>query len=401
MSHLIKFLLLATLFLTPLFSSVGDLGYEQSKVLVFLFLISLTGILWLLGKPSFKLSQIQKAALIFIFILFITSLTGVKPQVSLLGESPYFQGFILYFELFLFSIIVSRLDIAPQSWFRFLMLSAVLVSAVAIKDAINLYFLNLAVPTYAGRVVSTFGQPNFYGGFVLLTLPLFYYSITWGKRQWIYALGFFVCILAIVLSYSKTAIFMTGGLIIFWLAKSLGRVWKFLIPLAALIVISAAIFAIKYQEGFLWEQLGKPNPYYSIINYSPEKRAYIWPYILDLIGKSPILGYGLENLRGIFGTNIRIEEAKVAYAADLKNLIVDRSHNYLLDLLFFSGILGLGAWIVLVLAIFMKLKSKSDGRHKMVLLTSFLIYLIWIQFQNQSVVHLIYFWWLVGVVDRS
>ena len=354
--------------------------------------MSLASFLWILTKPKFALSQIQKAAGLLILALFLTSLTGIDPKTSILGDSPYFQGLILYSQLYLFSIIISKLK-KPQDTFKPLMLSASLVSLVAIKHAVELYIFNLPVPTYAGRVVSTFGQPNFYAGWILLTLPLFYYQIVREKRPLIYIVGFLICILAIVLSYSKTAIFLTGGLILFWLARSLGRVWKLITILVVVTILSAAFFAVKYQKGFLWEQLGKANPYYSIVNYSPEKRAYIWPTILDLISKSPILGYGLENLKSIFGTNIRLEEAKVAYAADLKNLVVDRSHNYLLDLAIFAGILGVISWLFLVYVLLRKAKG--------LLLTSLLIYLIWVQFQNQSVVHLIYFWWLLGLIDQE
>ena len=30
---------------------------------------------------------------------------------------------------------------------------------------------------------------------------------------------------------------------------------------------------------------------------------------------------------------------------------------------------------------------------------SLILYLIWVQFQNQSIIHLIYFWLLAGIID--
>ena len=77
----------------------------------------------------------------------------------------------------------------------------------------------------------------------------------------------------------------------------------------------------------------------------------------------------------------------------LKDLSVDRSHNYILDLLFFSGIFGLISWLVLIGLVLKRAKG--------IILTSFLVYLVWIQFQNQSIVHLLYFWLFVGLIDKD
>ena len=57
--------------------------------------------------------------------------------------------------------------------------------------------------------------------------------------------------------------------------------------------------------------------------------------------------------------------------------------------------------MLLLILLFKKLRQISYDRGKNVLVFSLVLYLIWIQFQNQSVVHLIYFWLLVGMVDQS
>ncbi len=87
-------LLLLTVFLTPLLGGYKGLGYEQIKVLFFILSISLISFVWMLKNPQFKLTLISKVSGIFILVLFITSILGINPLISLLGTQPYFQGWI-------------------------------------------------------------------------------------------------------------------------------------------------------------------------------------------------------------------------------------------------------------------------------------------------------------------
>lgn len=89
-----KTILLVSLFILPLLGVTNGFGYEQIKVLFFILSITLIGFIWM-GK-DFKWTLISKVAGLFILILLITSLTGVNPKSSLLGNQPYFQGWILY-----------------------------------------------------------------------------------------------------------------------------------------------------------------------------------------------------------------------------------------------------------------------------------------------------------------
>lgn len=161
-----------------------------------------------------------------------------------------------------------------------------------------------------------------------------------------------------------------------------------------------AILSVNLQFGPVWSELDYPPRadyflhdfpvrgfYFWQFRWSknPEKRIYIWPVVGELITEKPLLGYGLENLRTVFPT------ADLASFHGIKNLQVDRAHNYILDLLFFSGSLGFLLWLWMV--ILLSRRAKSD-----LLLSALVLYLVWALFQNQSVVELIYFWMLVGVI---
>lgn len=388
--------LLLLVFLIPLMGPWGRLGYEESKVLWFLVGVTMVGAGWLIylrkNGQKFKWTIITKAAGIFLAVLFITSWLGVLPLTSILGRGPYFQGWVLYAYLWFFSLIVGHLKIPIQSWALVLVVSAVVVSLLAVGDWVSINFLGELVPTYAGRVISTFGQPNFYAGFILLVLPFWNILKLPKFQRW--GIGV-VLILGILVSFSRAAILMMVGLVFLWLAERLGWVGKMVISLLLAAVIGV-ILSAQFSSGLLWEEwirpLSDPNP--KLTAYSLEKRVYIWPVVTDLIATRPFLGYGLENLAPTFFSYKPPESLRETTLFGIKDMFLDRTHNYQLDLLFFSGMLGLLSWWFLVWVLLKKTQSK-------LLATSLTIYLLWVQFQNQSVVHLIYFWLVAGLVDQE
>lgn len=401
MNNLVKFLLLSTVFLLPLIGAYQNFGYEHTKVLFFIVLMSLIGLF--LIREKLKWSLISQTAGLLIIILLITSLIGINSGISLLGTQPYFQGLIVYAYLYLFFLAISWSKIKFEHWALCLVGSASLVGLLAIKDWVLLNILNFQIPTYAGRIVSTFGQPNFYAGFILLSLPFFYYLLTKRMARWWMRGGFLISSMAIIISQSRTAQFLLSGLMMIWLIKER----RFVLAILVLIIFSSLVFS----TGLFWQEIIKPhlttNP--DLTKSSVENRVYIWPVAWQLVLQKPLTGYGLENIgqafqnyftvqkHALFEENLNIDPVLIS----LKELNIDRSHNYLLDLLLFSGIFGLLAWFILVIMLIKKLLHSPIKLETTALLIGLITYLIWIQFQNQSVVHLIYFWLLAGLIDHQ
>lgn len=412
LNKLSPILLLLIIFLVPLLPASFGLGYEQIKILFFILSTSLIGFFLVLGKHRLEWDAIKIASVFFILTLFIASILGRDLKASFLGNSPYFQGWIVYAYLFLFSLLisVSRLKL---KWIALAFtLGSLVVSAAAIKDWLMLTFFNAFVPTYAGRVVSTFGQPNFYSGFLLMTLPFAYYLFRSSNDRLRYlGLGSgSVSFTGIFISYSRTAILLAAVLFL------LGLIWQFKaksrIKLIVFVVAGATFLTtLSLSLGIVEKEISQPisafNP--DLTKASIEKRAYIWPVTLGIALQKPLVGYGLENIstaftsyfqtnkHSLFEENLNISPVLISF----KELNVDRSHNYILDILLFSGILGLLGWLGLLGVLFNKLRQNYHGCGKNVLIVSLIIYLVWIQFQNQSIVHLVYFWLIVGLLGRD
>ena len=275
-----KILLLLTVFLTPLLGAYKGLGYEHTKVLFFILSISLIAFIWMFKKPQFKWTAISKASGVFILVLLLTSLTGIDPKISILGTQPYFQGLILYAYLFLFFLLVSASKIKFEHWVYVLVGSATIIGLLAIGEWIQINLLSYQLPTYAGRVVSSFGQPNFYSGFLLLTLPFFNFLLKQKQKGFLVLLGFLITILAIILSESKAAFLVLGALFILWLILEL-RNNKLIILTITLVAISLAVFSSFYfTSGLFFKQIIQPLnvtdlDLIHLTNVSVEQRASV------------------------------------------------------------------------------------------------------------------------------
>ena len=393
MKNLAEVLALLVFFLIPLTGSSANLGYEETKVLLFIILTSILGLVWLYlldnKKLQIKKSQITLISTGFIIVLALTSLTGIDPMRSFLGRSPYLQGWVLYLFLFLYFLIISSLQIPLKKWVSVISFSAALVSLSAILQASQLYLLHQSIPNYAGRVVSTFGQPNLYAGFLMITLPFVLLS---KYRKIILSIS----IIAILVSYSRTAILLLG-LLLGWQLVSKLKLRKVIIASSTLVILVASVFAFKNTTGLISSEVTYPQTIEWLIFNSPEKRVLIWPIFGELIGGKPLLGYGLENIPPAFDNFFdQVNFNRVTNPAyySLRDLKIDRSHNLFLDLLMFSGILGLISWLILFVVSWKVIKNKT-------LKTVLGILFIWLLFQPPGIVQLLYFWTILGLVNQE
>ncbi|MBI2600340.1 O-antigen ligase family protein [Candidatus Daviesbacteria bacterium] len=405
MKALIELILIFTVFLIPLLPAHLNYGYEQIKVLFFVVLLSLAAFCWVYlyfqnpSKNQIKWTDLNKSALSFVTILFLTSIGGIDFTRSFLGEYPYFQGLILYLYLYLFYLLVSFTKIPNIKWGLVLALSSLIVSLVAIWQWVQLEFLDRQIMTYAGRVISTFGQPNLYSGFILLSLPFSYILAKQEKYKIVGILNIIFAVFAIFLSQSRAAILGVFIILLLWVLKLTVRKLNIL-ALISLFVLLFIILSPKLIEKEILNPLRSNDP--DLVTIGVEKRVYLWPSLVQVILQKPLTGYGLENIslslstyfqqnkHQIFEENLKINPVLIS----LKNLNIDRAHNYILDLVLFSGLSGLVSWLILVVLLLKR--TKKDY-----FLVSLIIYLVWTQFQIQSIVHLVYFWLLVGLIDQN
>jgi O-antigen ligase len=390
-------------FLLPLTPALFGWGYEQSKVLFFLSIVSLICLMWIWGSfknPSrfkAKKSLIHLGLLVFTVTLVATSFFGINFQASLIGNPPYFQGLIVYLYCYLWFLIISTSPVKNQALYWTWIISSLVVAVIALYQWLMIHLFNLPLPTYAGRVISTFGQPSLYSGYILFTLPVLVNTIkrTSSLQKKSNIVTLVLLIFGIIISESRGALILAGGILFLWVWDSFKHSFiKYGMIVGIIFVLIVGILGTAKGDGILNQEIVRPLMGTRVGEDGQERRVYIWLFITDLIQQRPWTGYGLDNLVQVFPTAMNQLDPKPPFYFTVKDMTVDRAHNYLLDLLISGGLLTFFAWI----AWYFILVAKAKKRWELVFLGIFFIY---IQFQIQSIVHLIFFYTIAGLINRT
>lgn len=170
----------ACLFLPLLFYPWSYLSFELPKVLG----VMITASFLLFGLSAVSLKHLKPhfvhyVAIFFILWLGFSSLSGVQFEHSFWGSYFRREGLVMWLS-FLIIFLASGVITANQFWHKHIAqaisVSGVMVAALGLVEFVSLWgFGHTNQLLYNGRIISTFGQPNFAGSFLVLTLPFLGY----------------------------------------------------------------------------------------------------------------------------------------------------------------------------------------------------------------------------------
>ena len=133
---------------------------------------------------------------------------------------------------------------------------------------------------------------------------------------------------------------------------------------------------------------------------SLSQRLGIWRAAADLCARRPLLGYG----PGAFARAL-LQAPDPATQSLLRRQPVDDPHNLFLRLLAETGVAGLLAWLALLAAglhtLRRRLAAPLDPAQRglfLAALGSACAYLVFAQFNPESIVHALLFWFALGLV---
>lgn len=364
-------LMLLSLFVIPLFfapylqSSFVEGKEALLKVLILLslFLIGLS----VYKQKTWNVRNVEEGflfKLLFLQILIhaLSDFFSSSNIVSLYGTFSRGGGLIMELYLFTFLIVVSSLCSKDElrQGLRWTWVAGVVVAIYAVLQKLGLefFFKNYATTIFDGRVFSFLGNPSLLGQFMMMTVIIGAHLLFTSKTKVqaiLYAVGTIGMATVLLMSGTRSAVL---GLLILGLAVALKHhrqlftlIWKN--KKRGLLVLPIILLGIHFA----------PTDRFSFSTTafrSLFSRFEIWKGAVQLIGKSPWLGYGQETF---YIHSPEILSKEFLTLEENINIGIDRVHNETLEEIYEHGVPAglLYLFTVLYLTVrFFKTKSQEE-----------------------------------------
>ena len=328
-------------------------------------------------------------AISFLVVVAFSSLQGVDLVKSLWGNLYRLDGLITLGHLvalfFIIGLFINSSDIKAISLGIFL--GSFLQSILTLYLNFRYYFLgHQSIPNFQGVIGSTFGQPVFLAGYLLVTLPFtlyFYYSTSSYKTRIFLTIALIIQIVAIFLTKSWGGVL---GLILFfilWVGLMAKKTKPLKVTFIAIFFLLASLLYVVNQNKVLKEARSE-NPTLVIA----EDRSRIIVKGLMAFIQKPILGWGWANYDYAFES--------VDWPVHFENdVYVDKGHSHLLEILVTTGLLGLVSYIFILGRGFVNL-SKDRSVLPKILLLSLVLFVFHSQTNVISIAEELIFWFILG-----
>ena len=385
---IIDWSLIAIVFFVPVYFAWFHEDYSvfdlNKSVAIHLFLTIIL-IAWLIRSAVSGRFKNIGSKWLFLFWLaslatvIVSSLLSLHPTTSWLGTYERQQGahnLLAYLLFFVFLLIVLR---DKFQLYRFIIaahISSLLICLYGLLQHSNLDFLRWSESS-AGRIFSSFGQPNFFGHYLAVMLPLTLYAIFFIARRPLTQI-FFIAVgiletVCLIFTYSRSAwlaLVLSAVLtcvVVLWQKnkRSLALVLVGFILAFGIVIFSPAIQ--NYVSNVDYNKLTVFHRAISAVDFNGGSNAIrlrYWRAGVKIFGKAPlerkVFGFGPDVEASIF-----VHEYKSDWGYyERLNSFPDRAHNALLDILLQFGLFGLiafGSLIGFVIFRFCRRLKKLSG----------------------------------------
>ncbi|OGC84009.1 MAG: hypothetical protein A2W07_03340 [candidate division Zixibacteria bacterium RBG_16_43_9] len=266
-----------------------------------------------------------------------------------------FSGFLRVISFFLLYLLVVNLvsDFKRVSLLvKTVIVSTSLVSLIGLLQVLGISF-TAWIPAFPSRITSTFGNPNFLGSFLAITLPLtaVSYLSSANRKKLIYLAIFLLGFVGLLLTRSRGAIaasilsfLFMGGIIIFGRLQAFIERRRSLAFLGLLVVVVLVVF-IFLDSGSenITKRFAETTPGEGSMFY----RLKVWESTLNLIRHNFFFGTGLGTFQIYFPQYAVPDFYKLVPIGNLLH-----SENEYLEIWSESGIIGLVLFFWIVSGVF-------------------------------------------------
>ncbi|MBL7057717.1 O-antigen ligase family protein [Patescibacteria group bacterium] len=297
----------------------------------------------------FSKVQVTLISLCFLYLVsvFISSVFSLNLNQSIWGGNLREQGFVSYFFYVLFFLLLVFSVSSLSQIKRFIICLCAASFVVCVFGLLQ--FFGVMENSFADRLSSTLGHPNYLGHYLIIVIPLSIYSVYFlaSNMFWrVSLLGLVVLqFICLILTYSRAAWLGLGFavlIILIFFALNLKRLdaLKFKLNMVHYVIMIGILFLgiVLMQLSPIFAQRVKSIADFS--SGSVKNRMIHWGSALDeLRGATSVrvlFGYGPDTLDYIFAKHYKPELA----IYEKVNTYPSRAHSFVLDSLLQVGIIG-------------------------------------------------------------
>ncbi|MBI2459130.1 MAG: O-antigen ligase family protein [Parcubacteria group bacterium] len=394
-----RILLYAVPFLALIFIQGFYFPFIITRTIFFRLLLQLGLSLYLLllalnfkkYRPRFNWAF--KLVIIFLFVQLVAASLGYDFYKSFWSDFERMEGVIslIYLAVYLFLLqVFLRYKKDWLFYIRLILIASAIVSLYGLGQKFNL------LPVFEagiGRVTSTIGNAAFLAGYLLVAVGLgvyYYFNETDKNYRYFTLAAIAVNLLVLFLTSTRGAILgLVAGIFFYFLINAIfqpavqrgstsirqlaeeveplpGKAKrKYLVILAIFIILCGTFFFFRANLADSKIEFVRRLATISIEDGAVLNRLTVWRMALKDFKFHPLLGAGLENFDIIYNKY---------YTPDISENWFDRTHNVYLDQLMAGGILGLAAYLAILIYLFYLLfKARLEDYYKFAVLFSLLI----------------------------
>ena len=360
----VRFLFLATFFLTPIiFTQSNSELFELPKMYFVYLLTVLITTFHLINVLQKRVPLIKKTFLnvpltLFLISQIISTIYSIDPHTSFFGYYSRLNGGLLslicYIILYLILSVYINHDFKKQI-INFSLLSGLLVSIYAIAQHFGID-KNWWVQDVQSRVFSTFGQPNWLAAYLCILIPFSIYQFLNSSRL-IHKSYFLLLIssfyLSLLFTKSKSGIIACLISLAFYFIFNLiktKKINKLLILSYSLLIIFTLLINNPIKDLIFHPKLEIGNSTLEInnklnITSSGNIRKIVWTGAINLWKKFPIFGTGVETFAYSYYWTRPVEHNLTSEWDYLYN----KAHNEYINYLATTGIVGFMTYLFLII----------------------------------------------------
>lgn len=366
------------LFMLPFTYSVFDLPKAM-------LLIVLASLIWCTlafkitreGRLTWNRTSLDIPMTFLLVILTISTIFSINPITSLTGSSlsDRNESFLIFLSYLLLAMVTKQFIAGElkqiQYLLRILVITASAISIYAIFQYFGIDYFHYAVSGIdVKRPPGTLGQPSYLGAYLALALPIALVISSTSTRRLnriIYALSSTMIGIALILTYTRGAwLGAIAAVFIIALYAVLRRGQyrtKLLVHIACILPIILLAVVLSGSPDIINERVSSALG----LKGSIVQRLGIWDSTLSLIKERSLIGWGIETFEDI---HPRVETLSLV-KLEGGPIRADRPHNQILYIVYSMGIIGLLAYLWLLITVFLtgfrSLKS-LDGKESFLLI---------------------------------